>query len=260
MSGEDGAAPRSPSRVSRRSPLAGTAVVAAVLLLVVVAATMMGPWIWRPRIVGISGGAGTAPATEETGTITLPPTQATSPPEPPLDLPLPDLRWLGYVAAGFVVAALVGLLLRYLAYRRRPFEPDPAEQDRLIAIGEVEQVPELPVLQRGVQAAQRHLAQIREPGDAIIAAWLALEDAAAGSGVRRRPAETPTEFTVDVLGRTTADPVATDRLLHLYHRARFSTSPVRPEDAAAASECLADLARSWSGVAPPAAEKEQEPS
>jgi hypothetical protein len=55
--------------------------------------------------------------------------------------------------------------------------------------------PELPVLRRGALEAQRHLVEIGRPIDAVVAAWLALEEAAASSGVRRSPAQTPTEFT-----------------------------------------------------------------
>jgi hypothetical protein len=101
------------------------------------------------------------------------------------------------------------------------------------------------VLLRGVEAARLSLASIAEPTDAVIAAWLSLEDAAAESGVRRHPAQTPTEFTLGVLTATKADADATRELLALYHLARFSTHPVTAEDVERASRCLGAIAASW---------------
>jgi hypothetical protein len=108
--------------------------------------------------------------------------------------------------------------------------------------------PELPVLRRGVAAAQRHLDRIPDADNAIVEAWLALEAAASSSGVRRRPAETPTEFTADVLRGTAADPAAVAQLLTLYHRARFSAAGVSRADVTEAGRCLGILARSWEAM------------
>lgn len=106
--------------------------------------------------------------------------------------------------------------------------------------------PDLPALRRGVDAAQAVLAGTRDPGDAVIAAWLALEDAAASSGVPRSPAATPTEFTTAVLDATAADAAATRTLLALYHRARFAPgAQLGPGEVATARECLSRLAASW---------------
>src|SRR5680860_1161507 len=104
-------------------------------------------------------------------------------------------------------------------------------------------------LRRGVAEARRFLAEIAGPSDAVIAAWLALEDAASASGVRRAPSQTPTEFTLAVLDRTNADPDATAELLALYHRARFSGHPIEAADVARASRCFGRLAASWDALA-----------
>ena len=59
------------------------------------------------------------------------------------------------------------------------------------------------------------------PGDAVVAAWLVLEEAAAHEGAGREPPQTATEFTAALLGRHTTDEPALDELRALYQRARF---------------------------------------
>lgn len=108
--------------------------------------------------------------------------------------------------------------------------------------------PDVPALRRAVRVAESVLDRAGEPGDAVIAAWLELEAAAAGSGVPREPSQTPTEFTAAVLRATTADGRAIETLLRLYHRARFGTGEVTRLDAAdvdVVRTCLRRLAESW---------------
>lgn len=161
-----------------------------------------------------------------------------------------DLGWV--VALGQVLlAGLVLLFLRWLWRRFRHSEV--AERVRPRSYGgtvpvEVEE-PDLPVLRQGVSAARALLDTQRDPTQAIVAAWLALEEAAASAGVTRRPSQTPTEFTLAVLDRTTADRDATRRLLDLYLRARFSGLPSDPADVEAARACLVALAAGWQEVA-----------
>ena len=163
----------------------------------------------------------------------------------------PNLGWL--VPVGIAVLVLVVVAVLWWLWRR--FRSSRLEGRRDGQPGDVVLLaaePEVPVLRRGVAAAQRSLDEIGDPNDAIVAAWLALEDAAASSGVRRQPAETPTEFTVGVLRATAADPQATRDLLALYHRARFSAAGVSSTDVRAAGHCLAVLAASWSELTPDA--------
>lgn len=64
------------------------------------------------------------------------------------------------------------------------------------------------------------------PGDAVIAAWLTLEEAAEAEGAGRAPHQTSTEFTAALLGRHTTDEQALRQLLSLYQRARFGQTAV----------------------------------
>ncbi|GAA2100238.1 hypothetical protein GCM10009841_14750 [Microlunatus panaciterrae] len=177
------------------------------------------------------------------------PASATPQPHPPaLHL---DLSWLGTLALAVGVLAAVGLLW-WLWQRFRRTVSTVREDPRGLGAALVadQAMPDLPVLRQGIAAATRSLDRISDPNNAIVAAWLELEEAADGSGVTRQPAQTPTEFTVDVLARTEADPVATRELLRLYHRARFSSAGVGPNEVAAARACLGRLAASWTGAAP----------
>jgi Domain of unknown function (DUF4129) len=87
-----------------------------------------------------------------------------------------------------------------------------------------------------------------DPGDAVVLAWLALEEAAAESGTARRPHETPTEFTTSVLGGLRVDVAALDELRGLYQRARFSRHAVTEDDVAAATAALDRVVDGLSGV------------
>lgn len=151
------------------------------------------------------------------------------------------IRWvflgLGITAAAIVIALIV---MRLLAVRKMQ-ESQPDEE--LEVVGEI--TPDLPTLQQGAARAEERLLAIGDPTDAIIAAWMALEEAADSSGVHRQPSQTPTEFTSDVLGRTGVDAEPVQTLLGLYLRARFGSDPSSPDDLDAARRCVRELAENW---------------
>jgi Domain of unknown function (DUF4129) len=65
-----------------------------------------------------------------------------------------------------------------------------------------------------------------EPRNAIVACWIALEDAVERTGVARDPAETPTEFTERIVAQLTVEGRAAENLADLYREARFSKHPM----------------------------------
>lgn len=77
-----------------------------------------------------------------------------------------------------------------------------------------------------------------EPGDTVVRAWLVLERATADAGLGRRPHQTPTEFTTEVLAGLRVDAAALDRLRVVYQRARFSSRPVTAADVDTARAAL----------------------
>lgn len=159
-------------------------------------------------------------------------------------------RILLWVAVGVVVLLVAVLVWRWLARRSPrstsgvpatgPLLPPPPESDP-----EPEPEPEPPVLRRGVEEALRLLDREREPGDAVMKAWLGLQQTAEDSGIVRGSAETPTEFTARIMRRVFADDRAIRSLLALYLRVRFGDHPVSAADVAQAREALAGLARTW---------------
>ncbi len=229
-------APTSDDRTSRAAAV-GTLVAAAVLVLAVVTAAVDGSWEMEPRF---DLPQLTAPD------VTLPAFNAELEFGDDIpDRPMIDLPWVGVLARLVVMAAVVGVLWwlwsrlrRHLpAWRTRSGEP------AADAVGDG--LPDLPTLEAGVVAARQHLDGPVDASDAIIAAWLSLETAAEASGVGRRPAQTPSEFTVAVLESTPADPDAIAALLAIYHRARFSGHPADAADVAEARRHLGTLAAAW---------------
>lgn len=158
-------------------------------------------------------------------------------------------EWLpsGRLAALVVLAALVALVLALagrlrLSFRRRRLsgdqlratlapvpQPDPdeeAETPLADALGEA-----LGDVGRG------------SPRNAIVAAWLRLEEAAESAWFVHDPADTPSEFVERVLASYTLDADAIDRLAALYREARFSAHPITDGQRDEARACLATLLR-----------------
>lgn len=109
-------------------------------------------------------------------------------------------------------------------------------------------IADAPTVLRGIAAALAGFEEDRQPADAVVRAWLGLQQAAEDAGFARSPAETPTEFTGRVLSRTGADRSALRTLLGLYLRARFGDGGITPADAAGAQRALRALEASWERV------------
>lgn len=146
-----------------------------------------------------------------------------------------------------VLAAFLVLVLQ--AFRRRGSREWVGIED-----GEEEVDHALPDRLR--RAAERARTQLTTrtggpPGDAVVAAWLVLEDAAAREGAGREPHQTATEFTAALLGRHTTDEPALDQLRALYQRARFGPpGSVGEQDVDAARTALDRVLRGLHDAAP----------
>jgi len=117
---------------------------------------------------------------------------------------------------------------------------------------EPEPEPDTPALRTGIELALQVLDEQRDPADAVVRAWLGLQETAEESGIARRPAETPTEFTSRILTYAFADGGAVRTLLRLYLRTRFGDHPATAEDVVAVREALRELVRTWPAPAPAA--------
>lgn len=135
-------------------------------------------------------------------------------------------------SAAWYLALLVGVVLHVLlalvvlavlftlavavqaAIRRRP---------RMVETGDGSiTVPPVPEELLRSAATRMALLESGEPRNAIVAAWLDLESAAAESGLPRHPAETSTEYTTRVIGTWPVDRERLSDLAELYREARFS--------------------------------------
>ncbi|MBL0888931.1 DUF4129 domain-containing protein [Myceligenerans indicum] len=213
------------------------------LLLVVLAAAASTPWeVHAPDLEAILP---TNPA--EFPTIPPEPTPAASAPAPEeyLNSTAQDIIAL---VLGLLCLALLAWLGVALGRRLRDrYVPEGAGHEPTPA-GTTAPGADPDLLAEAVRdAAERALERVERargvPRDAVVAAWVALEDAAAEHGSARDPAHTTTEFTTTLLATTSAPATDVATLRGLYQRARFTSRPVTDDDVAAAQAALAAIAR-----------------
>ena len=149
--------------------------------------------------------------------------------------------WVGGAALLVVVLVLAVLLARWLSKRHLPVPGDDADRVEPDAVAGTDEEVRRAVVD-AVDAALARLDAVGPPRDAVVAAWMELEAAALRVGVERDPAQTPTEFTADLLAGTSAPPDAVAALRRRYHAARFSRHPVSDADVAAARGALGRIA------------------
>ena len=77
-----------------------------------------------------------------------------------------------------------------------------------------------------------------DPRNAVVACWVALEEAVHRSGLTPDRSETAAELTQRVLGRWDVDPAAIATLSEVYREARFSRHPVSEEQRSIAVDAL----------------------
>lgn len=227
----------------RTGILAGLAA-AAFLLAAVVSASSDGP-VWD------------VPVTADRGT------DRDDGPEPSCPLLVPDCDTRDGAAdevqeiplwgdiAGTVVLVLISvgclLILRGLVVGRRrrrnlaPGKPHEAAE----GIGPREAAPERVVEQ--VEAGLLALAG-GSPRNAVVAAWIELEEAAREAGLVRRPAETSAELTRRTLAAYAVDEGTLRRLGALYREARFSAHDLTEDHRVEARACLEQVRDALAGA------------
>lgn len=190
-----------------------------------------------------------------------PPTPSRSPARPTqpavakpstLHIPIGTILFWTAIALAVVLALLLVLWLRRRAPWRRAPRPVEVEAPPVVAaeVGRAaEPEPDAPVIRSGLEEALLELERDVEPGDAVVRAWLGLQQTAEQSGVTRGRSETPTEFTSRILGRVFANDSAGNEavatLLRLYLRTRFGDHPVTDADVVLVRQVLQELLRTW---------------
>lgn len=210
--------------------------------LVVLGAAVATPWRLTVPEAVLEHGLG-----RQTEPVAPPPPDVTDVRDPGAREPDDTLVTVLLVLAGIAVVLLLWTaarkVLATLGEAAPPTDPDTLEPGTDVATATTPAVP-LPELADAVTRALAHLEGAEQPRDAVVAAWVALEDAAAEHGTARDPAQTPTEFTQQVLHATPAPPDHVAALRGLYQRARFTTRPTGPEEVATARTALVHIARS----------------
>ncbi|WP_337005263.1 DUF4129 domain-containing protein [Microbacterium sp. LB12] len=191
---------------------------------------------------------------EPTAVDNTPAPMESAPPPPPPEQPADSaiLAIIGYVAAALIVAAVLAMVylgVRYLLqlWRNRPLARRGAADVavEVVAAPVADADPDAAVIRRGIDEALRTIDERPEPGDSIVAAWVGLEESAADAGAGRAANETPSEFTVRIIGRRKgiADEVVV--LLRLYEEVRFGGHVADDDDRARAATCLRGIQEGW---------------
>lgn len=229
----------------RRTPATadGPRALAALVLLalVVVGAAAATPWRVRPPESLLEAVPGLMP---DLGPLPTP--SPTTPPAPPRDTATTDLGLVLLLAGLLLAAVLLALVGRRVLSALRADErpPDPDVLAAGASLGDAT-APAVTVdeLQDAVTLALQRLDEAATPHDAVVAAWVSLEEAAARHGTERDPAQTPTEFTMALLHDTPAPPEPVATLRRLYHHARFTAGPVEDAQVGTARDALERIAR-----------------
>lgn len=242
---------RSPNQQRPARVPTSVALAIVLLLLVVLGSALSGPWTV------------TDPAPAPATTAPVPEASPSPIPTAPLE-ELFDGEGGDGRGASTVIVTILGVLLlaalvaaartivrrRLLPWGRGEKLPDPAPGDAATSVVAV--APVAAIEEAAVVAAYR-LRESADPTDDVVAAWVALERASEENGTARGPAQTPTEFTVSVLGTTAASPADVQTLLRLYHRARFTEHRITRAQGVEAAEALDGLVADLRSAAPSSA-------
>ncbi|WP_191089857.1 DUF4129 domain-containing protein [Nesterenkonia ebinurensis] len=144
-----------------------------------------------------------------------------------------DLSWLEPVFAVIALLSVLGLLIfgSYVLLtwlrERGSHRADPVE-----VIEDLKYAAETTSKARGRALVEG------SPPNAVVACWVALEDAAEGAGLHRTGSETAQEFTERVLAHWEVDAATITELAELYRAARFSRQELTEDHRQRAAACL----------------------
>lgn len=226
------------SRIHRPAALVACAVC---LGIVVYGSAHPSTWVWSPPQWDFTP----APLPYEPEDMPTPP-----PLEPSEETPVSQVWLWIFRAMGIAIAAGILALVAWVIYRavkalltaRVDAVPD---TDRLPTGANMTGIALTPAeITDAVEEALRRIDQAETSTDAVIMAWLSFEEAASRHGMKRDPAQTPTEFTSALLENSPVPATETATLRTLYLRTRFSGQPADSGDVNQARRSLETIARS----------------
>jgi hypothetical protein len=185
------------------------------------------------------------------------PSFSAPPPETPVDLLHPQetgdggsvVGWILLALAVAIVAVLLFFLIRALVrawLARVPLRTaDAPGAETFAAGGAPDPEAAAPEIRRGIAFARRAIDEHEMPSDAIVAAWVGLEQSATDAGLVRGTAETPAEFALRIVAHREAIAGEARELLGLYERVRFAGRVATEHDRAAARRALEAIEEAW---------------
>lgn len=237
--------------VSRVRAMGTVVVVSGLFFVAMIAAAVQG----RPVL---------PPATATPESPSIPPEALTPPPETPMPWQIEQPTssvWTDIVSfmllallilfavAGVVWLTVVVVRALMAAWRDRPLRRADAGEVGVIlsdlAAPAAEPEVETAVIQRGVAGALRQIDERAIASDAIIAAWVGLEESAADAGIRRAASETPGEFALRIISRRDGIAADAENLLRLYERVRFGGRIADEADRRTAKAALLRIEEGW---------------
>jgi hypothetical protein len=226
--------------------LLGIGAIVALLLVVMAAASLQGPARFDPPDFD-SGPVPLPTMTDAPGQTPLPmPTQT---PLPENETAATVVTIILMVVTGAVGALLLFLVIRALlrawAARIPRRDVDQAGDESFAVSPEPDPETAAPTIRRGIAAALRIIDEHAAPSDAIIAAWVGLEESASEAGIIRGRTETPAEFALRVITHRSDVAVDAQTLLRLYERVRFAGRTADEADRAQARQTLAAIQEGW---------------
>lgn len=192
------------------------------------------------------GGASMPPMTQETPMPTMAPI-----PENPASETIGAIIGFIFLVLGLIAVILVLLLILRALLRVWHDRPLRTQEGAATSFDLQEQGADpaadasAPVIRRGLQGALRAIEERSIPGDAIVAAWVGLEESATDAGLIRGVSETPSEFALRIITRRSGISDAARELLGLYESVRFGGHVAGENDRDAARRALQHIEEGW---------------
>lgn len=223
-----------------------TLVVVFLFIVVMIAAAVQGRPTFRPA-EPIPAGTAEPLSTMDPGGTGLPEPVEVDPASAAVAQALTVIL-LVLVAAGVMALLVIAARAVLRAWRARPLH----RRDGAMVASEVEQIESAPAadavagaMRRGIAGALATIDERVSASDAIIAAWIGLEESAAEAGVRRAASETPAEFVVRIITLRPGVADDTAALLRLYESVRFGTRLADEGDRESARRALLRVEEAW---------------
>ena len=157
--------------------------------------------------------------------------------------------WILLGLAAVVVAVLLFFLVRALIRAWLARTPTRAAEAPGTEFFTTDREPDpeaaAPEIRRGIAFARRVIDEHEVPSEAIVAAWVGLEQSAADAGLTRGPAETPAEFALRIITHRSAIAADARELLRLYERVRFAGHTATEADRTGARRALDAIEEGW---------------